>query len=204
VIGSAFDNWMIRPGWQRGARENEYIRLYKALWTEDNPSFQGKFWQIENVGFSPKPVQQPLPLWIGGNSESAMRRTGQPGDGWIPSFITPARFRLGVEKVRAAAEAAGRQVPGDHFGALVYFHLDDDPVRARAAALPFIPRNRIDDVTLTECAAFGPPALFLERLEEYVEGGGSKFIVRPMCPPDRMLEQIERLAAEVVPALHRR
>ena len=43
------------PFEQRGARASEYIRLYKALWTEDNPSFHGKFWQIEDIGFSPKP-----------------------------------------------------------------------------------------------------------------------------------------------------
>jgi len=62
----------------------------------------------------------------------------------------------------------------------------------------------VDDATLAACTAFGPPELLAERLEEYVAGGGSKFIVRPMGPPDRMLEQLERLAAEVIPPFHRR
>lgn len=192
------------PFKERGRRTDEAIRIMRRCWEADEVDYAGEFWQLERVTVLPKPVQRPLPLWIGGNSEAAMRRAGQLGDGWIPSFITPARFRLGVEKVTAVAAAAGREVPADHFGALVYFHLDEDPARARAGALPFVPRNRVDDATLAECAAFGPPALLLERLEEYVAGGGSKFILRPMCPPDRMLDQIERLAAEVVPALHRR
>jgi alkanesulfonate monooxygenase SsuD/methylene tetrahydromethanopterin reductase-like flavin-dependent oxidoreductase (luciferase family) len=62
----------------------------------------------------------------------------------------------------------------------------------------------VDEATLARCAAFGPPDLVRERLEEYVAGGGSKFILRPMCPPDRMLDQLAELAADVVPAFHRR
>jgi hypothetical protein len=71
-------------------------------------------------------------------------------------------------------------------------------------ALPFVPRGRVSDEALLRCTAFGPPALVRERLEEYVKGGGSKFILRPMCPPEAMLEQVGRLATEVVPDFHRR
>ena len=79
-----------------------------------------------------------------------------------------------------------------------------DRAAARALAGPFIPRGRVDDATLEACTAFGPPELLGERLDEYVRGGASKFIVRPMCPSDRMLEQLARLAEDVVPAIHRR
>ena len=129
-----------------------------------------------------------------------MRRTGRLGDGWIPSFITPEQFRVGVEKTQAFAAEAGREVPVDHFGALFYCCLDPDPAAARAMAAPFVPRGRIDDAALARCTAFGPPELVRERLEEYVAGGGSKFIVRPMCPPERMLDQLAQLATDVIPA----
>jgi alkanesulfonate monooxygenase SsuD/methylene tetrahydromethanopterin reductase-like flavin-dependent oxidoreductase (luciferase family) len=145
-----------------------------------------------------------MPLWIGGNSEPAMRRAGRLGDGWIPSFITPEQLRVGVEKTQAFAAEAGREVPLDHFGALFYYCLDPNPAVARAMADPFIPRGRVDDVTLALCTAFGPPARVREHLEAYVAGGASKFILRPMCPPERMLDQLTQLAAEVVPAFHRR
>ena len=145
-----------------------------------------------------------MPLWVGGNSEAAMRRAGRLGDGWIPSFITPEQFRVGVDKTLAFAAEAGREVPEDHFGALVNFCLDVDPSAARALALPFIPRGRADAPTLEACTAFGPAALVAERLEQYVRSGGSKFVLRPMCPPERMLDQLEQLAAEVVPAFHAR
>src|SRR5437870_1680167 len=78
------------------------------------------------------------------------------------------------------------------------------PFRARALAPPSLPRGWVDAPTLDACTAFGPAALVSERLEQYVQGGGSKFVLRPMCPPERMLEQLERLAADVIPAFHNR
>ena len=192
------------PFRERGRRTDEAIQIMRRCWSEDEVTFAGEFWRLERITVQPKPVQQPMPLWIGGNSEAAMRRAGHLGDGWIPSFITPAELRVGVEKTRAFAVEAGREVPADHFGALFYYCLDPDPAVARALATPFIPRGRADDATLERCTAFGPPALVRERLEEYVAGGASKFILRPMCPPDRMLDQLGQLATDVVPAFHRR
>jgi probable F420-dependent oxidoreductase len=189
---------------ERARRTDETIRVMRACWADERVTFDGEFWQLEDISVLPRPIQQPMPLWIGGNSEAAMRRTARLGDGWIPSFITPERFRIGVEKTLAFAAEAGREVPEDHFGALFYYHLDPDPAVAAAAAAPFIPAGRADDATLKACTAFGPPSLVRERLEEYVAGGGSKFILRPMCSPDRMLDQIEWLAAEVAPEFHRR
>jgi probable F420-dependent oxidoreductase len=192
------------PFRERGRRTDEAIHIMRRCWEEDEVTFAGEFWQLDKVTVLPKPIQQPFPLWVGGNSEAAMRRAGRLGDGWIPSFIAPDTFRVGVEKTQAFAAEAGREVPLDHFGALVYFCFDPDPAKARALAAPFIPRNRADDATLARCAAFGPSEILQERLDEYVRAGGSKFIVRPMCPPDRVLDQLEQLAADVVPEVHRR
>lgn len=192
------------PFKERGRRTDEAIEVMRRLWTGEEVSYAGEFWTLDRVTVLPRPVQQPLPVWIGGNSDAAVRRAGRLGDGWIPSFIAPDRFRAGVEGVRAAAAAARREVPEDHFGCLVYFCLDADRARARETAMPFVPRNRVDEPTLEACTAFGPPALVRERLEQYVAGGGSKFILRPMCPPAMLLDQLARLAAEVVPDFHRR
>jgi probable F420-dependent oxidoreductase len=192
------------PFKERGRRTDEAIAIMRKVWAEDEVTFAGEFWKLDRISVLPKPVQQPMPLWIGGNSEPAMRRAGRLGDGWIPSFITPEQFRVGVDKTRAFAAEAGRQVPADHFGVLFYYCLDADPAAARALAAPFIPRGRVDDATLARCTAFGPPELVRERLEQYVAGGGSKFILRPMGPPERALDQLAQLATDVVPAFHRR
>jgi probable F420-dependent oxidoreductase len=192
------------PFKERGRRTDEAIAIMRKVWAEDEVTFAGEFWKLDRITVLPKPVQRPMPLWIGGNSEAAMRRAGRLGDGWIPSFITPEQFRVGVEKTQAFAAEAGREVPADHFGVLFYYHLDPDPAAARAAAAPFIPRGRVDDATLARCTAFGPPDLVRERLEQYVAGGGSKFILRPMGPPDSALDQLTQLATDVVPGFHRR
>src|SRR5207249_3681741 len=192
------------PFRERGRRTDEAIAILRRCWADDQVTFAGEFWQLDRVTVLPKPSQRPFPLWIGGKSEAAMRRAGRLGDGWIPSFITPPEFAAGVDKTLAFAAAAQREIPSDHFGTLVYYCLDTDRARARSVALPFVPRGRVDDATLEACTAFGPPDLLIERLEQYVAGGGSKFIARPMCPPERLLDQIERLSDEVIPLFHRR
>ena len=192
------------PFKERGRRTDEAIAIMRRCWSDNEVTFGGEFWRLDRITVLPKPVQQPMPLWIGGNSEAAMRRTGRLGDGWIPSFIPPARFAAGVAQTQRFAADAGREVPADHFGVLVNFCFASDPDAARRLAGPFIPRGRVDPDTLEACTAFGPPSLLCERLEQYVAGGASKFIVRPMCPADRMLEQLARLADEVVPGFHRR
>jgi probable F420-dependent oxidoreductase len=125
---------------ERGRRTDEAIRIMRLCWEEDAVTFAGEFWTLDRVAVLPKPVQRPFPLWIGGRSEAAMRRAGRLGDGWIPSFITPAALGVGVEKTQAFAGKVGRTVPVDHFGALVYFGIDADPRRARARAEPSSPR----------------------------------------------------------------
>src|SRR5215510_4495420 len=149
------------PFKERGRRTDEALTIMRRCWSETEVSFEGEFWRLDKITVLPRPIQQPMPAWIGGNSEAAMRRAGRLGDGWIPSFVTPARFADGVKKTQAFAAEAGREVP-------------DDPAKASATAAPFVPRNRVDDATLAECTAFGPPALVRDRLERYVAGGASK------------------------------
>jgi len=111
---------------------------------------------------------------------------------------------VGVERVRELAAAAGREVQEDHFGTLINYAIAPNPDAALAMAEPYLPRGRVDDATMRECTAFGPPEVVIARIEEYVKGGGSKFILRPLCPSDRMLEQLAILAERVVPEYHAR
>lgn len=189
---------------ERGRRTDEAIRVIRMLWTQDEVTFHGEFYRLDRISVLPKPWQQPPPIWIGGKSEAAQKRTARLGDGWMPSFITPDEFRAGVERVQELATAERREVPADHFGTLINFALADSPEAAAAMADPFVPRGRVDEATIRQCTAFGPSEVVAGRIEEYVKGGGSKFILRPLCPPDAMLDQLARLAAEVIPAFHAR
>ncbi len=192
------------PFKERGRRTDEAIQIIRRLWLEDEVTFHGEFYRLDRITIFPKPAQKPPPIWIGGKSEAAMRRAGRLGDGWIPSFITPEEFRAGVQKVQAYARESQREVPADHFGVLVNYAFADSREAGLRLADPYIPRNRVDEATLNASAAFGPPEVVAQKLEEYVRGGGSKFVLRPLCPPAEMLDQLARLAEDVVPAFHRR
>ena len=100
---------------KRGSASNEYIEAFRALWTEPAPSYQGEFISFRDVLFEPKPVQKPLPIWVGGEGAAARRRAGRLGDGWYPTIRnprepldTPAAFAAALADVRQHAQAAGR------------------------------------------------------------------------------------------------
>ncbi len=79
------------PFAERGAVTNEYLRAFIELWTNDDPTFEGKYVNFSNITFLPKPVQKPYPpIWIGGQSKPAIRRAAQIGDAWHPVGAIPA------------------------------------------------------------------------------------------------------------------
>src|SRR5262249_61928073 len=86
---------------ERGRRTDEAIRVIRMLWTQDEVTFQGRFYKLDRISVFPKPWQTPPPIWIGGKSEAAMRRTAPLGARWIPSFIPPAEIRLSCPNVAA-------------------------------------------------------------------------------------------------------
>jgi probable F420-dependent oxidoreductase len=105
------------PFAERGAVTDEWMAVCKELWTADHPKFDGKYVKFSDVLFPPKPVQQPIPIWIGGESGPAMRRTAAYGDAWYPIGTNPqfpmdtlTRYKAGVAKLRGMTEKAGRPV----------------------------------------------------------------------------------------------
>jgi probable F420-dependent oxidoreductase len=76
---------------RRGAVTNEYLEIFKQLWTEDVSSHAGKFYSFDGLRFAPKPLQNPHPpIWVGGHSDAALRRVAQHADGWHPVGATAA------------------------------------------------------------------------------------------------------------------
>jgi probable F420-dependent oxidoreductase len=111
-----FEALGLPPFDERGAVTDEYIRAFKELWTSDNPSFEGKYCRFSNMSFLPKPVQKPHPpIWVGGESRRALRRTAELGNGWYPISVNP-QFPLGepeqlaarLQRLAAFAKEVGR------------------------------------------------------------------------------------------------
>ena len=100
---------------RRGAVSDEYIRIFKALWTTSPASFRGEFYRFDEIQCLPHPVQKPHPpIWIGGHSKAALRRVARLGDGWHPVGANPAvplgpsELQALLDEVYRLTEAEGR------------------------------------------------------------------------------------------------
>ena len=96
------------PSDHRGARADEMLEIYGTLFREARPSHSGRFYAFREVGFEPKPVRGRIPIWVGGNSAAAHRRTARYGDVFYPVFSPPAAVGEQWAAVRAACEREGR------------------------------------------------------------------------------------------------
>lgn len=169
---------------ERGARTDEYIRIYRNLWTEENPAFQGDFHQYDNLEFSPKPAQKGgPPIWIGGHTKRALRRAAELGDAWHPIGLRPpaglAPQDLGesVKTLHALCDKNGRH-PGEvevAFRCPVVFSDNRAPMQGNAEQIA-------EDIRAYQAQGVGHFTLDIPAQEE--------------AP---LLEIMERIASEVVP-----
>lgn len=111
-----FEALGLPPFAERGAVTDEYLRAFKELWTSDTPTFDGTYCRFSNISFLPKPVQKPHPpIWVGGESRRAIRRTAHLADAWYPidsnpqfPMGTPEQLQAGLQRLATAAREAGR------------------------------------------------------------------------------------------------
>jgi len=178
---------MNAPFKERGKVSDEQLTLLKQIWSEEHISFQGKYYQVNDIAFSPKPYQKPrVPIWVGGEGKYAQRRAGQFGDAWFPYFvkITPEALATGFENVRAEAKRAGRDPDEVELACCL-------PVELTPAAGPQITdylKGSIEQVT--------------RRLKQFIDIGVIHIGLQFMIPhyPERQ-EQIERFGKKALPIL---
>jgi len=184
------------------ARFNEGLQVMKALWSEDRVTFKGRFWQLEGAAMEPKPFQKPWPpIWFGGSHPAALRRAVQQGDGFFGAGSqTTAQFADQVKIIRAALDQAERSAAEFRIGKRVYIAVDNDAARGR---------QRIGDALrqlyeyfglqgMEAVAVYGPPEACADGLRQVADAGAQLILVNPLFDD---AEQMERLAAEVVPLL---
>lgn len=93
----------------RARRYEEQIEVMRLLWTDDVVTFKGRYHEIDAAGILPRPVQRPIPIWMGGGATPAvLERIGRLGDGWIANAGLSVDLDQRVAAIRAAAERAGR------------------------------------------------------------------------------------------------
>ncbi len=155
---------------------------------------------MRDVTIMPRPWQKNgLPIWIGGRSPAALRRTGRLGDGWLVSSVSRAEVETGIKSIRAHAAEAGRKVPEDHYGVLIpFFFADSASQGLEIAGRSIRPRA---DMPIAEFTAFGTPEQVRSKVQAYIAAGATKFIMRPCGPFEEWREQVRILATEVIQPL---
>jgi alkanesulfonate monooxygenase SsuD/methylene tetrahydromethanopterin reductase-like flavin-dependent oxidoreductase (luciferase family) len=174
------------------------------LWTGERVTASGRFFRYTDVQIAPLPIQQPLPLWIGGRSRAAARRTARLGTGWLGGVESPEQVGEVVTAIKAEADAVGRSIDPDHYGAAFGFRFgsSDEPLVQRTGTVLATLAGTNDP---RRHVAVGGAREILDRIDEFVRVGVSKFVLRPIALGDAdVTEQTERLIAEVLPVVHGR
>jgi probable F420-dependent oxidoreductase len=97
------------PFHERGAMADEYLAAIVELWTQDSPTFEGKYVSFKNVAFEPKPIQKPhLPIWMGGDAEAVLKRAARYASGWMPFLTKPENIAAKIDFIKSQSTFDGR------------------------------------------------------------------------------------------------
>ncbi|MFQ5879720.1 MAG: LLM class flavin-dependent oxidoreductase [Dehalococcoidia bacterium] len=187
------------PTRQRTRRLEETIAILRRLWSEDNVTWQGRYYDLRGVTILPKPVQRPLPILIGASAEAGLRRAGELADGWIAgSGATVDQFRQAWHKVQEFARGAGRDPSQLQSGKLLYLCVDDNRDRARERVKAFVDAYYAGRLDVDAACVFGPADVCAERAQAFIDAGVDTLV---LAPPGPDIGQLEALAQKVVPQL---
>lgn len=172
------------PFASRGEVTDEYIQIFKELCTTESPNFQGKHYQLSELAFFPKPIQKPYPpIWVGGNTLTAMKRAARLGNGWNPAGLTPHEV---VEKralLRRLCEDAGRS---------------PDEVKISLRGMVRFTEGQGNNRNPLQ----GNTQQVTDDLRRYQEAGVDHAILVPLGRTDEeLIDVIERIAEDVRPNL---
>jgi probable F420-dependent oxidoreductase len=207
-IREEFDTFRL-PLAQRSDMTNEFIQIMIQAWVSESATYEGTFYSCQDIDVKPKCVRRPhVPIWVGGSSNSALRRVARFGDVWHPmgftviseqykqrhgealqgrtlptSGTTPRKLREGIEQIQALASEAGRDL--SDLEVVVLPGLPDAEGRGDR---PFAKRAGVSQDEVVDW------------LGQYVEAGATGFYVSPTGSSlEECQEHLERYAAEVIP-----
>jgi alkanesulfonate monooxygenase SsuD/methylene tetrahydromethanopterin reductase-like flavin-dependent oxidoreductase (luciferase family) len=183
----------------------EGLDLMKAAWSDEpRVTFTGRFRQVDDLPIQPKPVQRPHPLiWFGANAPAALARAVRLGDAFLGAgSSTTESFAEAVQVLTRELDEQGRDAAGFTIGKRVYLMVDDDSARARERVLAGLHRIYGGMAGIDAVPVSGTPTEVAQGLRDVAEAGAQMILCNPVgdtVAEDR--EQMERLAAEVLPQL---
>ena len=185
-------------------RFNEGLALMRALWSEERVDLDGEFYTLKQAAMEPKPIQQPLPVWFGGQHPKALRRAARVADGYMGAGpTTTGDFALQITQLKRFLDEQQRDLATFPISKRVYLAVDDDAARAKRgldeffqARYPWMIQSNPNFVA--DICAWGTPEQVADGLRPVLEAGAQMIVLNPLWD---YVEQMERLAEEVIPLL---
>ncbi|MEM7097569.1 MAG: LLM class flavin-dependent oxidoreductase [Pseudomonadota bacterium] len=184
----------------RGKRTDEGLEIMSRLWREDNVTFDGEYYSLQDATIAPKPVQNPLPLWVGGSAKQAIERTATWGTGWQAGIENAADIAPVIAGIKKRAAELDRKIDDDHFGAGFGFRFGkpDEPIVTRYNEL-LAKRSGKDPSGFT---AVGGVEEMMALVHEFHAAGVHKFILRPIASgTQEMIDQTKLMVEKLIPEI---
>jgi alkanesulfonate monooxygenase SsuD/methylene tetrahydromethanopterin reductase-like flavin-dependent oxidoreductase (luciferase family) len=184
----------------------EGLELMKAAWSDEpRVTFHGRFRDVDDLPILPKPVQRPHPpIWFGGLAPKALARAVRHGDSFLGAGSSNTEaFAGAVKVVRHELEQQHKDPAHFTIGKRVYLMVDDDATRARERVLAGLERIYGEMPGIESVPVSGTPDDVASGLREVIDAGAEMLLLNPVgVDVAENREQMERLAAEVIPRLH--
>ncbi|MDO5111756.1 MAG: LLM class F420-dependent oxidoreductase [Clostridia bacterium] len=200
-------------GFRRGDMLDEHLAALRLLWKGEPCSFSGRYYEFNDVESFPKPVQEPLPIYIGGNSPMGRRRVVDYGDGWLPAALPVEQVRSGIAEIRAYAEEKGRDISGLDVAPQFFVYVAKTKEEAEkkfletqmykhSVSLKETTLKGQQSLGINDMALVGSVEHVKERINQYVEAGVTTFaamLFSTNTVPE-MLDMMQLFAEEIIPA----
>lgn len=193
------------PYEERGKITDEYIAAIRKIWSENLPSFAGRYSNFTEIQMFPKPTQKHLPILVGGGergiSPRALRRVVELGDGWIPAYLTPEEVRDGISKMRRSASNLGKN-PEDYIVAHEMFILvDRDSTKAIQSASKSLSSSFTSVEEGLKRSLVGDPDELAKKLKLYESAGVNLTELKFVYPNiQALLDMMKLFKDEVMPS----
>ena len=195
----------------RMRRMEEAVEIMRLVTSEEEASYEGEYNRFENITVLPRPVQQPVPIWLVANPdpakkrnvETALRRVVRLADGWQTTWNTPESFAQHLSTIKSYAKEEGRDL-GEDFEACLYYNINvgEDQEAALDEAKMFLDAYYYTDYDrerLKRWVAYGSPEECVNQIQAFIEAGATTVTLRMAAFSQK--DQFERVTREVLPAL---
>lgn len=206
----------VHPNWKdvpRARIVDEALICLKKLLNEDTSSFSGEFFQFENLRMYPKPVQKPLPIYIGGNSEKALERTAKHGMGWFPACLSPQAIQDRLTRLATYLEKEGRKLSEIDVAPQIFVGMGRNKEEAteifqksglyeHVVSLKSSTLKHDDILSLDDFNLIGNPDDIIEKVKSYEAAGVTHItgLLWAVNTIEGFFEQMETFAKTVLPA----